>query len=81
MHAFRLVVALLVLGCCVSASAAVVINEVFYHAPNDLEDLQWIELYNSGKEAVDLSGWSLARGVTFAIPAGTEIKPDGYLVV
>ncbi|MCY2951474.1 MAG: lamin tail domain-containing protein, partial [Planctomycetota bacterium] len=47
----------------------------------DLEDLQWIELYNSGKEAVDLSGWSLARGVTFAIPAGTEIKPDGYLVV
>jgi len=81
MHAFRLVVVLLVLGCCSGARAAVVINEIFYHAPNDLDDLQWIELYNAGKEAVDLSGWSLARGVTFAIPAGTEIKADGYLVV
>ena len=81
MHALRIAAVLLSLMFCVGARAAVVINEIFYHAPNDLEDLQWIELYNTGKEAIDLSGWSLARGVTFAIPAGTDIKADGYLVV
>ena len=74
-------VVVLVLVLCASVRGAVVINEIFYHPPEDLDDLQWIELYNTGKEAVDLGGWSLARGVTFAIPAGTRIEGDGYLVV
>jgi len=27
--------------------AQVVINEIFYHAPDDLNDLQWIEFHNT----------------------------------
>ena len=35
----------------------IVINEVMYHPPNDLEAEEFIELYNSGNETADLSGW------------------------
>ena len=29
-------------------SAQVVINEILYHAPDDLDDLQYVELHNTG---------------------------------
>ena len=60
--------------------AQVVINEVFYHAPGDQAELQWVELYNSGTEAVDLKGWSLAKGIKLHFPAGARMKPGGFLV-
>jgi lamin tail-like protein len=45
-----------------TAWAGVVINEIFYKAPDDLDDLLWIELHNDGDVAVDLSDWNLDRG-------------------
>lgn len=62
-------------------SARVVINEVMYHAPDDLQDLEYIELFNSGGEAVDIGGWGLAKGVKVKFPAGTKIAGKGFLVV
>jgi hypothetical protein len=69
------------------ASAAVVINELLYHPANgavltgeDAEDLQFVELYNSGAQPVDLSGWSFSQGFTCPFPAGTGIAAGGYLV-
>jgi len=66
----------------------VVINEIMYHhAPLVTADTyeerpeEWIELYNRGDEAVDLSGWQLVDAVAFAFPEGTTLEPDGYLVV
>jgi CotH kinase protein/Lamin Tail Domain len=76
-------VALLVV-CTVAAGpapAAVVINEILYHAPDDLDDLQFIELHNTGDAAVDLAGWKLTRGATFEFPRGTTIPANGYVVV
>ena len=64
-----------------AARAGVVINEIYYHAPDDLDDLQYIELYNSGDKPVDLAGWKLAKGVKYQFSAGTTIAADGYLVV
>ncbi|HTI71600.1 MAG TPA: CotH kinase family protein [Candidatus Limnocylindria bacterium] len=61
--------------------AAVVINEIFYNAPDDWEQLQWIELHNTAKEPVDIGGWSLSKGVKLKFPAGTKISGQGYLVV
>ncbi len=66
----------------------IVIHEIVYHrgplgtdaGPVDRPE-QWIELYNRGVQPVDLSGWMLADAVAYAIPAGTEIAPGGYLVV
>src|SRR5687768_11261183 len=66
---------------CNWAGAAVVINEIFYHAPNDLDDLQWIELFNSEHQPVDISGWSLDQGRLFTFPKDTAIAAQGYAVV
>jgi hypothetical protein len=64
-----------------SARAGVVINEVVYHPPDGWEDVQWVELHNPSDQPVDLAGWKLARGTTFAFPPGTKLDPDGYIVV
>ena len=71
------ILALLAALCCTQASAAVVINEIFYHAPNDLENLQWIELFNPGDQPVDISGWSLNQGQLFTFPKDTAIAANG----
>jgi hypothetical protein len=61
--------------------SGVVINEVFYHAPDDLSDLQWIELLNHSDQAADLSGWRLGKTIRFSFPKGTTIGPHGFLVL
>ena len=60
---------------------AVVINEIFYHAPDDLHGLQFIELHNTAEQPVDLSGWKIAKGVSYQFPAKTTIEANGFLVV
>ena len=42
---------------------------------------EWIELYNKGTAAVDLSGWKFTDGITYTMPNGTTIPAGGYLVV
>lgn len=61
--------------------ARVVINEIFYHAPDDIEGLAYIELHNTDEEPVDLGGWAFTRGVKFKFPAGTEIDAGGFVVI
>jgi hypothetical protein len=63
------------------APAGVVVNEILYHAPDHLDDLQFIELHNPGDAKVDLAGWNLAGGVKYTFPAGTSLDAGGYLVV
>lgn len=45
----------------------------------------WIELYNGGSAAVDISGYglsdSLLEGPKYVFPAGTQLQPGEYLVV
>ncbi len=45
----------------------------------------WIELYNGGSSAADISGYglsdSLLEGPKYVFPAGTVLEPGGYLVV
>jgi hypothetical protein len=42
---------------------------------------EWIELFNRGEHAVDLTGWRLDDAMTYAFVAGTRIEPGQYLVV
>jgi len=60
--------------------AAVVINEIFYHAPEDLDELQWLELHNTGDAAVDLAGWSI-KELAYTFPKETQIAAGGFVVV
>ena len=59
----------------------IIINETFYHGPDDDPADDWIELYNRGTENVDLSGWQFTDGVHFVFLEGTVLAPDSYLVV
>src|SRR4030095_1120507 len=61
--------------------ARVIINEIMYHAPGVLEDLQFVELHNSGSEAVDLSGWAFTKGIKLKFSAGTRLEAKDFLVV
>ncbi len=70
------------LGPGVEASAAgVAINEIFYHPPEERDELQFVELHNASAAAADLSGWSLAGGIGFTFSKGISMPPGGYLVV
>ena len=64
-----------------SLRARVVINEIFYHAPDDIEELAYIELHNAGEDPVELGGWAFTRGVKFKFPAGTELDAGGFIVI
>jgi len=78
-RAFVQVLLLVVLA--MPVQGRVVINEIFYRAPDDLTDLQWIELYNTSGQALNLSGWRLAKAIKFQFPLCTLIAPHGYTVL
>ncbi len=59
---------------------SVVFNEIMY-SPYSTEDAdEWIELYNTTADTINLSGWRFSRGVTFTFP-NVSVPPHGYLVV
>ncbi|HVR74131.1 MAG TPA: lamin tail domain-containing protein, partial [Planctomycetota bacterium] len=58
----------------------VVINEIYYNPPEERTG-EFIELYNRGAAAVDISGFRFTSGIDFTIEDGTVIPPGGYLVV
>jgi hypothetical protein len=76
----RAAVLLSALTFCCRAQAGVIVNEVLYHAPDHLEQLQFIELHNTGERAVDLRGWQLTGGVKYRFGA-VKIEANGYLVL
>src|SRR5260370_5042991 len=63
------------------ARGQVVVNEIFYHAPDDIADLQWVELYNTSDQAVNLSDWRLSKAIKFEFGPGATIAAHGYAVV
>ncbi|HNY28111.1 MAG TPA: lamin tail domain-containing protein [Candidatus Sumerlaeota bacterium] len=63
------------------ARPRVVINEIFYHAPNNENALEYVELYNASDQPVDLSGWAFFKGIQYKFPEGSMLDADRYLVV
>ncbi len=78
-----LIVLTLSLACASLATtkAGIVINEIYYHAPNRFEDLEWIELHNTDSARVNLSNWKIQNGVEYTFPTGSQIAGSGYLVL
>lgn len=60
---------------------AVVINEIFYHPPEECLKADFIELHNPSGDTVFVGGWRFSRGLEYMIPSGTGIGPGGYLVI
>lgn len=84
--AVAIVVCLILFLSGVSGKTNVYINEVMAENgsyPNREKQLcPWIELYNGGKKAVDLSGWTLSDGSrTYVFPEGSTVDAGAYLVL
>ena len=64
----------------VDALRDVLINE--YLAHTDLPDVDYIELYNSGTQSVDISGCGLSNTLTtneYVVPPATILPPGGFV--
>jgi hypothetical protein len=59
----------------------IAINEIMYKPISGNDDNQYIELYNQGTAAVDLSNWKFTSGISFTFPSNTWLAANGYLVV
>jgi hypothetical protein len=59
----------------------VVLNELMYHPMSEDSDDEYVELYNRGTNAVDLTGWRFTDGLNFTFPSNTVLVSGGYLVV
>jgi hypothetical protein len=66
----------------IPAAAAVVINELLANPAGQGHD--WIELYNTTDQAIDIGGWFLSdeadQPTKYEIGKGTVIAPHGYQV-
>lgn len=88
MHKKLLLLSTIAVFAAFSSTAQVVINEFSAANWNDIADNygeyeDWIELYNAGAAAVDLSGYHLSdrddEPTKYTIPAGVSISAGGYL--
>ena len=62
----------------------VCINEINYNSSDDFNPEDWVELYNAGRTAVDLSSWQFKDEEddhVFTIDDGTTLGAGGYLVL
>ena len=59
----------------------VIFNEIMYHPISGLESDEFIELYNRGATAHDISGWSVEGVGDYEFPPGTVIGAGDYLVI
>ncbi len=67
-----------------SGGTGIVINEINYKDAPDFETKDWIELYNNGSNAVNISNWVFKDNDDlheFVIPNGTTMQPGSYLVL
>lgn len=64
---------------------APVINEIHFGPADDPTtgptQHEFIEIFNPGDDPVDLSGWTLTEGITYAFPAGTILNAGAYICV
>lgn len=59
----------------------IVINEIMFNPLSEAGEDEYVELFNRGEAAVDLSGWRFITGIEMEIPVGTLLAPGGFLVV
>ncbi len=65
-------------------TAEAVINEIHYRPGPDSVAGEWLELHNPTDRPLEVSDWVLrdqTNQTAFALPAGTTIPTDGYLIL
>src|SRR6185295_16503550 len=69
-----------------SPATDIEISEIMFDAPDVFrgvfgDDLDWVELYNSGPLPTDISGYQLTGDIGYVFPEGTILTPGRYLVI
>ena len=64
-----------------SSHAAVTINEVAWMGSIESANHEWIELYNDGTNAVDVTDWVLSDDMNLSITLSGSIPAGGYAVL
>ena len=62
----------------------IIINEINYNSPDDVNPGDWVELYNASDSDIDLSGWIMKDNDdshSFELPQGTVIAGLGFLIL
>ncbi|MDD2599579.1 MAG: lamin tail domain-containing protein [Kiritimatiellae bacterium] len=64
------------------ADVTVVFNEIMYHPTQANEAVfEWVELRNQLAVDMDISGWSITKGIEYLFPENTVVPGRGFLVV
>lgn len=67
------------------AAAQVSISEIMYNPKGADTGREWVEIFNDGASAIDLTGWKFNEGNTnhglTAVRGGTNISAAGYAVI
>ena len=65
-----------------SLRGGVAVSEIHYN-PGPAEDstIEFVELINTGGDAVDLAGWRFTEGIQYVFPPETRLEAGGCLVV
>lgn len=71
----------LILASAGNSRAGVVINELMYHPPEDSDRLQFVELFNTGPDTKDLSGWEFSKGIKYRFQNSIRLEPGAFLVL
>lgn len=65
--------------------SSLAVTEIMYRpppfAPFGSDDLEFIELKNTGTKALDLSGLQFASGINFSFTNGTRLAPGAFFVL
>ena len=63
--------------------AQLIINEIAWMGTTESANAEWVELYNTTSENIDLSGWGLyeAGGDTLMISLSKNIIANGYFLI
>ena len=65
------------------SAQSVVLSEVMYDPPGDsaYAEAEFLELFNPGSQAADLSGASFSAGIAFTFPTSFILQPKARAVI
>jgi len=89
---FSILISLLFIPVALQANDYIIINKIMYDSPLNEQiatgvaysNGEYVELYNAGVDAVNLTGWVLRGGGTteiYSFPTNTVMAPKSYLIV
>ena len=75
----------LILISSIICNAQIILSEIHYNPADELpilgDDLEFLEVTNTGNEEVNLAGYFFTEGIQFSFPANSLLAPNASLVL